>query len=271
MLVGEREEHDLSWLDGSYARSMSDDGGSLAFDEEGSAGRVTASVYLRKAGGATPIRLGDGFAIAISPDGRWVLASYRHTNPRELWALPTGPGEPVRLPTNGIDFVEAASWFPDSRRVAVLGAEPNRAQRTWAFKLDGGKPEPLTPEGMFGWLLSPDGKYVVALDARTRKRLLFPTAGGDPVALTAAAAGLPMRFTPDGRSLFVHRGSIPAEVYRVDLTANRATLVRTLMPPDPAGLIAMTVNGMAVSGDGKYYAYTSLRRQDDLYLVSNVK
>ena len=42
-----------------------------------------------------------------------------------------------------------------------------------------GTPRPLTPEGTIGGLPTPDGKFVLAVDAK-RTRWLYPIAGGEP-------------------------------------------------------------------------------------------
>jgi len=271
ILRGETTEHDLSWFDQSYGRDMSSDAGMLAFDEEGIAGQRTAAVYVRRPG-QTPVRLGDGFAIAISPDQQWVLATYRHTNPRVLVAEPTGPGELQHFSTETLEFREVGSWFPDSRHIAISAREPGHRFRSWIVGLDGSKPRPITPEAAPGWLLTPDGKYVLAVDPADRKRKLFPVAGGQPLEKPGLeSAGLPLRFSADGHFLFVWRGQIPAEVHRVNMDTGHEEPWKTLMPPEPAGLQLVPGNGIALSGDGSCYVYTSLNELSDLFLVEGVK
>ncbi len=265
------EERDLGWQDGSFARAMSPDGKVLIFDEELMAGQRTGHVYLRRAGAGEPVRLGDGFAIALSPDGQWVLAAYRHTTPVQLWALPTGAGQSVRLPMEGVNFVELASWFPDSRRIAISGNETGRPGRVWETSLDGGKPRPITPEGAAGGRLTPDGKYVMAADPADGKRRLFPVAGGPPESKPGlqAQGGL-IGFSTDGKYVFLRRGRIPAQIFRVALETGQAEPWRKLAPPDTAGILALYGNGTALSGDGRCYAYTFVRALGDLYVVEGV-
>ncbi len=269
VLPGDSAERDLSWQDGTFARAMTADGGALLFDEEGMSGQSTAHVFLRR-GGTEPVRLGDGFGIAISPDGKWALTAWRHTNPRQLWALPTGAGDAIRIDTEGIDFSEAGSWFPDSRRIAFVGHEPGRRARAWMAGLDGDKARPITPEGSPGWLLTPDGAHVVASSGG--KRALFPTAGGEPVPMPEAAfRGLPLRFSADGKWLFMFRSGRPDEVVRVDMASGRAEPWLKPAPPDMAGVLTIFGNGTALSADGRSYAYTAVRALGDLFLVSGVR
>ena len=46
----------------------------LLFDEEGEAGGANYTVYLRKADGSPLVRLGEGNALALSPDAKWALS-----------------------------------------------------------------------------------------------------------------------------------------------------------------------------------------------------
>src|SRR5262249_55577893 len=71
---GETKERDLSWFDWSLVRDFSLDGKTVLFDESAEGGGPNYSVYLRKTDGSPAVRLGDGAAMAISPDGKWVIS-----------------------------------------------------------------------------------------------------------------------------------------------------------------------------------------------------
>src|SRR5438270_11394166 len=89
---GEKKERDLSWHDWTVPRDLSDDGKLISFDETGEAGGETGALYVRSSDGSPAVRLGEGRAPTLSPDGKWVLArgsSARH----ELLELPTGAGD----------------------------------------------------------------------------------------------------------------------------------------------------------------------------------
>ncbi|MGB8729703.1 MAG: protein kinase, partial [Candidatus Sulfotelmatobacter sp.] len=85
---GESKERDLSWFDYSYPSDISSDGKELLFTEAGEGGGPNYSVYQRKIGDTSAVRLGDGLAIAVSPDGKWVIAS-PPTPPAQLVLLHT--------------------------------------------------------------------------------------------------------------------------------------------------------------------------------------
>ena len=60
-----------------------------------------------------------------------------------------------------------AGWFPDGKKLVFVGAEPGHANRSWRQDLDGGKPVAITPEGVTGIRISPDGRTLAAVDTAT--------------------------------------------------------------------------------------------------------
>src|SRR5262249_19614408 len=97
LAAGDTRERDLSAMDWSRAPILSSDGKTLVFSEEGEGGGPGYSVFLAKLDGSAPTRLGEGEAIALSPDGKWVLTAAVRASPLELVLLPTGAGEPKPL------------------------------------------------------------------------------------------------------------------------------------------------------------------------------
>ena len=135
-------------------------------------------------------------------------------------------------------------------------------------------PNPITPEGIrvkvCGKLISPDGKLVVAF-APDGIVTLYPVEGGEPRPLPGITPGeIPIRWNGDGRSLFIFRGQeMPAKLYRFDVSTQQREPWKELMPSDPAG-VSMT-NFVALTPDGKSYAFTYERTLSDLYLVEGLK
>jgi eukaryotic-like serine/threonine-protein kinase len=160
---GESKERDLSWFDYSYPSDISSDGKELLFTEAGEGGGPNYSVYQRKIGDTSAVRLGDGLAIAVSPDGKWVIAS-PPIPPAQLVLLPTGPGEAKPLSHDSINH-SRARWLPDGRRFIFSGKEPGHAARIYLQDSSEGKPVPISPEGIdpLVLVLSPDGQQVVGV------------------------------------------------------------------------------------------------------------
>ena len=270
---GMTQERDLSWFDWSLLRDLSADGRTILFDETGEAGGTTYGVYLRKTDGSSAVRLGDGVAMALSPDGKWALAIVR-TQPPQLVMLPTGPGEARTLERGHLERYHWAAWFPDGQRVLIAGNEPGHAVRCYVQELKGGEPKAITPEGvatvMGSHSLSPDGRWLATVDVE-QKVVLYSVEGGQPrPALGVAAGERPSAWSADGHSLYVYRrDELPARVYRVDFTTGRRVLWRTLTPSDPAGLQA--VMSIQITPDAKSFAYSYARDLSDLYLVEGLK
>jgi hypothetical protein len=266
---GEPSERDLSWLDWSLARDLSADGKTLLFDESGQGGGASYSVYLRPTDGSPAVRLGDGSARSLSPDGKWVIAELSSRPPQQLVLLPTGAGESRPLTHDAINH-HGARWLPDGRRFVFGGNEPGRGLRLWVQDLAGGAPRSISPEGVTGSIaVSPDGQWIAATDISGESRL-YPTNGGTPKAIAGVQPGeTPARFGPDGRTLYVRRRSAPLPVFRIDLATGRRELWRTLMPADAAGV--MSIFGVFPSADGRSYVYSYARNLSQLFLVGGLK
>jgi len=272
-LEGDPRENDMSFLDYSFAADMGVDSKALLFDEEGEAGGANYTVYLRKADRSPVVRLGEGNALALSPDGKWAL-SFIAAPGSPFRLLATGTGEPRTLSIGGISPEQAAAWLPDSRQIVFAGSEAGHGLRLYALGIDGGSPRAITPEGITvglpGFAVSPDGKFVAAINA-DHKAMLFPLAGGSPRPIPGVADGeFPLRFSPDGRSVFAwKRGEIPARVSRVDIESGRREIWKELLPVDPAGV--ERISNVVVSADGNGYAYCYARLLSDLFVVEGLK
>jgi len=180
-----------------------------------------------------------------------------------------------------INYHEVGGWFPDSKRILFVGDEPGHGPRCYVQNIDGGQARPITPEGITaagltsppaiaGGLITPDGNYVIA-GKNPDEISLYPVAGGEAKPIRGIEAGdVPIRWSADGRSLYVFRnGDLPAKVYRLDLSTGRKEFWKELMPSDPAGIaIIWTV---VMTPDAKAYAYTYGRFLSDLYMVEGMK
>jgi len=74
---GDEKERDLSWHDWSRPVDLTADGTTLLFDETGEGGGASYAVYVRKTDDSPAVRLGDGHALALSPDGKWARTGRR--------------------------------------------------------------------------------------------------------------------------------------------------------------------------------------------------
>jgi dipeptidyl aminopeptidase/acylaminoacyl peptidase len=220
------------------------------------------------------VRLGAGAAMALSPDRRWALANRDYTTDApQLVLIPTGAGQPRELPRGNVN-TQAATFFPDGRRLLLTGSEPGQPPRAYVQDVEGGAPRPVSPVGTRFALASrpitPDGCCAVLRDTDGTQRL-FAIAGGAPRAIAGLEPGEePIRWAADGRRLFVYRpGELPARVWIVDTQTGRREPWLDVQPADGAGVLA--VNPVQLTADGRGYAYGYRRVLSDLYVVSGLR
>jgi eukaryotic-like serine/threonine-protein kinase len=269
-VVGVPVERNLSWLDGSIPVDLSNDGKTLLFNETRQAYMPAGAVYKRSTDGSDAVRLGDGHALSLSPDGLWALCTT--ADGTGLVLLPTGPGQPQPLALPGFHMIGAgAKFFPDGRRILIRGVETGVAARLYVFDLQSRKamamgPADLDIQGEL--LISPDGKSVSAVssdgksylyDVESGNRRLVPTLGPDFYAIQWCA---------DGRSLFVRtQGTKPLKVYRMDLVSGQRQLWKEFFVAD----VDTGVLGVIPTPDGKSYVYGYRRYFADLFLAEGLR
>jgi serine/threonine protein kinase len=270
---GAAKESDLSWHDWTIARDLSDDGKLFAFDESGEAGGETGAFYVRPTDGSPAVRLGDGLAPTLSPDGKWVLALIPGPDGRRsLMQFPTGAGESHAIATGSVQ-VHQAYFFPDMHHILELGSVADgHGLRLWVQDLDGGAPRAISPEGAgfrYRGCISRDGKRVAALDPE-RKAIVYDVAGGPPVFVPGALDGdEPIQWTVDGKGLVVGRTEIPNRVFTIDMTNGQRKVMKTFSSLDPTGLLDNA--RPSFSPDLKSYVYTYSRITSDLYVLDGLK
>jgi Tol biopolymer transport system component len=259
---GDKQERDLTWLDFFSPAAISADGKKILFSETGEGGGADYSVYLRKTDGSPAVRLGEGLAQDLSPDGEWALVIVHPDDP-QLVAYPTGAGEAKLFPKEGLS-VQGAKWMPDGKQVLVRAAEKGQRTKIYLWSIEGGKPRPVIPEDYSGiFLLSPDGKRAVVPGT-----YLYPLDGGPPTPIRGLGGDEVDGWGEDSRSLFVHReGEMPVRVSRLDLATGAKTPWRTLMPADAAGV--SEIHPVPASS-GEAYIYYYPRTLSALYLVQDV-
>jgi Tol biopolymer transport system component len=267
---GEAKERDLSWLDWSLVRDLSADGKTVLFDESGEGAGAGYAVYLRRTDGSPAVRLGEGGAMALSRDGKWVISLSR-SSPAQLVLLPTGSGESRRVTNDSINHVNAA-FLPDGKGILFAGNEPGSGGRLYVQNLEGGKPRAISPEGVEGFPLaiSPDGRRVAAI-GREGETWLFPLEGGQPERVPGLEVGEgPICWGRDGRSLYISSGrAVPMRLFRLDLATGRRDPWKEISPADTGGLVG--VFGLRAAPEADAYAYSYGRILSDLYLVGGIR
>ena len=274
---GEQKERDLSWLDYTLVNDLSADGRTVAFWESGEGTTLGYSVYVRDTDGSPAVRLGEGALPALSPDGKSVLAVANLTSEPQLILYPIAAGEPRLLSRDGLN-VEGVTWLPDGKRAIVSASEAGRGVRLYVRDLAGGKAQAVSPEGyrfFAGGLggrgvVSPDGRFAAVLGPGQRS-YFCPLNGGAPVPIPGVTPqDVPLRWSADGRFLFVFRATeMPARVYRLEVANGRKELWKEVMPADPAGVT--DVGPVIPTPSGESYVYSYSRTLSTLFQVEGLK
>jgi hypothetical protein len=264
------QEQDLSWLDFTQLGDVSRDGKQVLFSEVGDGAGSGEIAYLRPLDGGVPLRLGEGLAMALSPDAKQAIV--RVESPRaHLEVVPVGPGSALSLPTGPLVSFSWAAFVPGAPRVVLWGNEANRASRLYLQDLGGGDPRPLPFENLFmqHGAISPDGAWLAGM--ANGKPVLLPLDGGAIRPLPGLAdTDRPTGWSSDGRALFVRKhGSLPLVIERYDLATGKLAPWRTLAPPDPAGVLS--IGKVHIALDGDVWVYESYRLLSDLYIIENLR
>jgi len=271
--AGQEKERDLSWLDASTPADLSPDGRTVVLTESGEGSGAAPAVYLRGTDGSLAVRLGEGTGLALSPDGKWVLASAApgQGKPEQLVLLPTGPGETKALKNDHLGTFGGAAWSPDGKRIVFSAQEKGHGPRVYVQNLEG-MPHPISPEGVRinrgTSPMSPDGKLVVGIQGRG-KASLYPLEGGE----ARPIAGLeeedwPVQWSADGRSLYVHKPpGIPNKVWLLDLASGKRSLFEEIQTREPV----LGLPTLLLTRDGKSYVYGTWRSLSELYIVDGLR
>jgi DNA-binding winged helix-turn-helix (wHTH) protein/Tol biopolymer transport system component len=268
MANGATRERDISWLDWSLPVDISRDGNTLLFDEQGEEGGPTYTVAERDLRGSPPIPLGEGMAGDFSPDGKWAITTVAYT---QLELLPTGAGTVKKLDRGSIEqYQHSLHWMPDGKQIVFSGNEAGHLPRCFIQNVDGGKPRPLTPEGVSGCHVSPDGQWITAYNPLDHSFKLYPLGGGPARSIPGLLPEESISWTTDPHYVYASSGKVaPVKVFRLNIENGQRQLFKELNPSDETGLCDLTM--VLFSANGKAYVYGYTRLLSEIYLVNGLK
>jgi Tol biopolymer transport system component len=264
--AGQPRERDLSWLGSTSVIEMSRDGSQILFDEQGEGSGEAPGVFIRRTDGSPAVRLGDGIAMAFTPDEKGVVALVPGPQ-QKLVVLPIGTGQPRVLPDFGLRL-RGGGLLPGDQ-LLLVGARPGEALGTFVAKLPGGPLRPVGPARISGPpMVSPDGKFLFAVEDDGRAQI-YPLDGGPPRPIPGNQPGeWGAGWSADGRYLFVNDNQPENRVWRVDLELNRREPWLAAPPDRPAGSGSWYA---VVAGDGKSYVYSYSQTISELFVVEGIK
>jgi len=270
---GEDAERDLSWRNDAPLADLSPDGRTLLFGQVLSGGRGGFAVGIRDTDGSAAVRLGEGFADSLSPDGRWALAIAGEGPALEFVLLPTGAGEKVRLSEGLPAEFHGASWLPDGRAFVFSGASPGGTARLFRQAIEGGPPQPLSDvaDDLRVPVVSPDGETIAAIDGLYEDIVLVASRDGTFRPLAGAEVKeVPVEWRPDGQALYVYNPArLPVEVVEVDVTTGERQRLKEIVLTDTTGMDGGVI--LDITPDAQSYAYSFRVFLDELYLIEGLE
>ena len=269
-------EKDLAWLGDAGAADISRDGRFVLFTESGEGSGPQWGTYLRAADGSPAVRLADGEAQGLSPDGKWALVLQRiGAPPPRLMRVPTGAGIAEPVPVGDLT-VRGAVWLPDGKRIYLRASAPGKGTQGYLLDLPEGKPRTFGPESPQWAAFSPDGRLAL-IGRADGQQMIYPVDGSAPY----LAPGLRPEevgdmftvvgpFSGDSGAYVIHYRDIPVRIEKLDFATGRRTPWKELAPSDRAGVTRF--NDVTVGVDGSSYAYSISRSiASALYVLEGLR
>ncbi|MFN0169361.1 MAG: winged helix-turn-helix domain-containing protein [Bryobacteraceae bacterium] len=269
---GDPVDRDISWLDWSRVQQISPDGKSVLFDESGEGAGGGVSAYLYRTRDGNTVRVGEGRAMALTPDGHSVLVLADDERHR-LRLIPIGPGDSRDLPPTGLRY-QWARFLPDGKTLLVLASQDGGGLRVFRQSLGGGLPVALTPPVMVRDVaVSPDGNEVALLTADRRLAVFRTTASGPERVLPTQEPLAPLLWSADGKSLLVQHlksyTAIPARVSRFDIRTGEIRPWGEFGPRDPMGVNSIT--RIVIAPDERTTVFNYRRVSSELFVATGYR
>jgi len=272
---GENSERELSILDASDLKDISRDGHWILANTRGASGGAHGSVYLRTTDGSPPVRVGDGQAYAISPDGKW-LTGYTSSDAatRKFVLMPTGAGEEKDLviPRLAGNSGIVVGWLAGEQNYLVMGALPGTSGwQFFAWNAARGDVRPASPEHMTDAfpLVSPDGRQFLA-QGPDHAWYVYSIDQSQPRPVSLTQHDIPVNWCADNHSLYIRTHADTNKTARVsvlDLNTGQRTPWKEIHPARPVD----DINNLEITPDGRAYAYNFVQTMSDLYLAEGLK
>lgn len=258
---------DLSLHDWSRVADVSADGKMVLFDESGAAAGSQYQVYVRRLADESAMHLGEGRAMAFSPDARFVLTLGTQERTR-FRIVPLGEGKASELPPSGLEY-QWARYFPDGKRLLALANEPGHPLRLFVVP-PAGKPFPITPPLVVrNVAIAPDGTRVALLSADGRLAIYSALEQASAEILPTSEALAPILWTEDAVLYVQHLGAytqIPTRISRLHLKTAQLERWREVSPSDALGVNAITK--VMLSRDTRTLVFNYRRVLSELFVAS---
>jgi Tol biopolymer transport system component len=188
-----------------------------------------------------------------------------------LTLVPTGAGQSRQLTHDDISY-GMVRYLPDGKHLLAAGIEPGHGARDYLIDVGTGNSTAVTPEGVGGVLVSPDGRSVAVTGPDGKigiwtfgESAVRPIPGLDSSEFVEG-------WTPDGQFLYMSSrqgGRKTAKVYRVNIATGKMEFWKEFGADLPAG--TASVGRVQLSSGTNAYAYSYDQTLSETYLVKGFK
>jgi eukaryotic-like serine/threonine-protein kinase len=263
---GKSVDRDLSLFGNQGVGAPSADGKLIAFTSFSSDTGPDYGAFVQNSDGSSVTRLGDGYVLDISADGKEVLTA-PPTTPNRLKILPIAAGKVETIELGKILADRPGRWSGDGKSILITGHEPGKGRRAYLAKVSETTFRTLTPEGYAGQFLSADNQFFIATNP-SGTVVVIPIAGGPEQVVKGIAPGeQPLAWRDGTESIFVLSPGQPMSVYTVDVQTGKRQRWGEVSTTDPSGVIQTS---MRITPDGRYYLVRYYRLLCDLYVVEGL-
>jgi hypothetical protein len=266
--------HNLPWFGFSKVPLLTRDGRTMIFVEEASQ-KFGRAIYRRSLDGSPAVKLSDGYPIALSPSGRFLIAWRPEADPAYI-IVPSGTGEEKPMYVPGYEFGPGApmAWLPDEKNIVARAHEPGHSSsRLVVYNTETGAVRAFTSELHLGSIVKfpvvPDGSAVFAEADGNWFR--FPLGGGPAHPVKGLEPGeVILQCASDGRHVYVWRVQPSGDfrLWKLDPQSGDRTILTDV--PD-AGTSLNAGFDPAVTADGSTIVYPSVTLRSSLYLLTGIR
>jgi eukaryotic-like serine/threonine-protein kinase len=261
-------DRSVGWMSVCLPTALSADGSRVLLSVQGELSGGYKAYVSSIAAADAPTLLGNGIPTSFASDSKSVLAidpwGDEDKGVPQVVNLPMGPGMPRKITNDSLSHVWA-EWLPDGSRVVFLAAETGHGFRLWLKDVADGNAISLSPEGIAGFKVSPDGKTIAATNAAHEVWRYSIAQGAPEFLFRVDDIEKIVGWSLDEKSLFLTKYGVPAQVFRVDLQTGRRQLLHQVTAVDPAGVRA--IGPVLITPDGKSYVYAYTRVLSTLYIA----
>ena len=202
-------------------------------------------------------------ALAVSKDGRYIVFHSSRSEIFDIWRMDINGDHPTQLTFGKKNYQPTIS--PDSRFVYYKSWESGIGELR-RISIEGGESVALTDKETSWCSISPDGKFIAALDRTDKRRLaILPISGGQPI----KSFDLPKsatfyggsHWTPDGKAVVY--GDSNYGYWKQPIEGGNAERM--------ANLPKEKLYNFAWSNDGKQFAFVRGAEIRDVVLIGNLR